>query len=412
MAEKSRRELSDTSHSMTIPEGFLPQLPGDFPQYKSKTPSPTEPEDPRAVLKRYLSVDSTPSSLAERMGRAAKSRAIPGPDYRAIGLGSCGSVFEIPGTEFAIKKGKDIKAIWNDFCLTNAVHNAISNTRDLMQTSFPEKTIPKTPFCSLFRTPNSTNYWETNVAKFPTSHREPGTLFQVDRIMPVPQPVRESLIEQYFEEEDADDAKSDEDNKDCLIRIYLGENQSGNQTYDSLRNFPLRLNMIEELGLDKTVLADEMAIGLAICHWQAQVDAMDAEFVLGSAQTTPLERRQVYELDDEPHDVDELDFTTRPIHIWLLDFDKSTRFELTPEHVEKYLVPAFLGNDPYYPRPDVDADLWTHFKETYIKASRLVLRNKRVKGSIHKLPELFVDKVVAKIEEHKDWNVEDNIVFG
>ena len=41
--------------------------------------------------------------------------------------------------------------------------------------------------------------------------------------------------------------------------------------------------MMEYLEVEVSELANEMAIDLAILHWQAQVDGMDVEFVLGSS---------------------------------------------------------------------------------------------------------------------------------
>ena len=290
------------------------------------------------------------------------------PDYKTIGLGSCGSVFEIPGTEVALKKGKDTDALSNDFLLTNAVHNAISDTQEMMQDAFPENTIPQTPHCSLFRLSTSQQYWATHLQKFPPSHRAPGAVFGVDRILPVPRSVREALIDLCFDDEIKQEAKHDAENEPCLIRVYLGENENGTETYDSLRNFPTRPNMIKNLDLDKTILADEIAIALATIHWQAQIDAMDAESVLGSARPTPLvKRRRTQHLpnNENPHDWNDISFTYRPIHIWALDFDKSHRIDLTPADVQKYLVPAFPGNDPYCPRPDIDAETWMRFSETY-----------------------------------------------
>ena len=337
------------------------------------------------------------------------------PDYKTIGLGSCGSVFEISGTEVALKKGKDTNSLWNDFLLTNTVHNAILDTQEMMQDAFPENTIPQAPHCNFFRLPTSQQYWATHLLKFPPSHRAPGAVFGVDRIFPVPRSVREALIDLYFDDEIRQDAKHDEENEPCLIRVYLGENENGTETYDSLRNFPMRLNMIKNLGLDKTILADEIAIALAKIHWQAQIDAMDAEFVLGSARPTPLvKRKRTQHLPNSknPHDCNEISFTYRPIHIWTLDFDKSHRIDLTPADVKKHLVPAFLGNDPYYPRPDVDAEMWMRFGETYLKASRIVLEHRRVSEHIMGLPGLFLEKVAEMIKKVEDWDPEESIVFG
>ncbi len=73
------------------------------------------------LLKRTLSVGtvvSTTSSFAERMN-GARFEVVDHFHLRDIGRGSCGSVFEIPGTPYAIKKGANTGAIWNDFNLTN-----------------------------------------------------------------------------------------------------------------------------------------------------------------------------------------------------------------------------------------------------------------------------------------------------
>lgn len=344
--------------------------------------------------------------------------------YRIIGVGTCGTVFEIPGTQLAVKKGNDTKAMWNDFLLTNRMHNAITDTREVLQDAFPERTLPKTPQCSDFWLPESKDYWDANLDRFPRSHRETGAAFQVDRILPLSQPVREALIKLYFDESDdiQEEAKNDVGNKHCLVRIYLGENETQGQIsncYDSLLNFPMRLNMIEDLGLDKGALAGEMAIALAIIHWEAKVDGMDVEFVLGSAAATVSERRRPYTVDESsdeqpaPFEVHALHFNHRSMHFWVLDFDKATSIKLTTNEVDKKLVPAFLGNDPYYPRPDVDEELWAEFSRIYLKASKLILKKKQGESPvIRSLPERFLAKVTEMIKENEDWDPEEQIVFG
>ena len=67
-----------------------------------------------------------------------------------IGVGTCGAVFEIPGTEIAVKKGKDFEAIWNDLVLTNTVYNAILDARGSLQNEIPSQTIPEAPRCTAF----------------------------------------------------------------------------------------------------------------------------------------------------------------------------------------------------------------------------------------------------------------------
>lgn len=318
----------------------------------------------------------------------------------------------MPGTALAFKKGTHASEIWKDFSLTNKVHNAVQDVRTMLQEAFPCSTIPKTPLCHEYHPIDDEEFWSHHIKRFPAGHRKKQPLFVVDRILPLPQPTREGLIETYFDDdkEVQQEAKDDPDNKDCLVRIYFGERESVSQqseSYDTLRNFPLRLNMMEDLDIEISDLAKEMAIGLAIMHWQAQVDGMDVEFVLGSSATWD---------GDQPKGYDQaakgINFERRALHLWMFDFDKATDIDLTKHDVDTKLVPAFLGNDPYYPRPQVDEELWEEFCSFYLEASEVILRRRRVDEVGRGLPRRFLDEVLKVLKEHEDWNEEDNIVFA
>ncbi len=188
---------------------------------------PASSESPSELLKRSLSVRSvvsTSSNFAKRMNSA--EIADGSWEYRIIGVGSCGTIFEIPGLESALKKGKDTEALWKDFVLTNKVHNAIADTREFLQDAFPDRAFPKAPRCRDFYLPDSKDFWDTALDKFPQSHRISGAVFQVDRILPLPKPVREALSSLYFDEDESvqEEAKINDENGDCLVRLYLGEN--------------------------------------------------------------------------------------------------------------------------------------------------------------------------------------------
>ncbi|KAL8951276.1 MAG: hypothetical protein Q9222_002731 [Ikaeria aurantiellina] len=348
-------------------------------------------------------------------------------DLRIIGLGTCGTVFEqtCNSNGIAVKKGRDIKAMWNDFRLTNIVHNAFKDTRELLQGAFPTTQLTRVPRCYSFNLPSHTLYWDVHLAKFPPSHRKVGAVFHADRIPPITRDRWMGIVDRYFEEDMQEEAKRNEENDDCLIRVYLGENETGTECYDSTRNFPMRLNMVEDFGEDKERLAKQMAVALAVIHWQAQVDAMDAEFVLGSASPLlrsprafcPSPKCEPYNVDeDQMHgvqlsDIDGASPEPQPNQLWVLDFDKSSPIELKKRDVYKRLIPAFLGNDPYYPRPDVDPGLWATFSDAYLKASEIVLRNKGVSPQALKLPKVFINTVTAKIKEQENWNAEEQITF-
>ncbi|KAG8527352.1 uncharacterized protein KY384_007504 [Bacidia gigantensis] len=429
MSQPESRNVSAGLYSTTLSEGFVYAVP----YLKVNEPLKNVPKGTSLqLLRRALSTKSdisTLSSFAARTQRAAMAQKPGSSDLRIIGLGSCGSVFEVPGTELAFKKGTNAAGIWQDFCLTNEVHNANRDVRTLMQQLFPAATIPKTPLCYEFHLADEDDFWlgapdsvgtsdrkehsSGYLHRFPESHRTRQPLFTVDRILPLPQPVREALIDAFFDEEVQHEATSDPDNEDCLARVYLGERETPTDDYDTLRNFPLKLNMIEDIDVDIPELAVEMAIGLATIHWQAKVDGMDTEFVLGSSATWDTDRPRGYsDSSQPPHKVKFVDFKRRAIHLWMLDFDKASRIKLTEQDVKTKLVPAFLGNDPYYPRPDVDEDLWNDFRGAYLKASHAILQNQRVEKKVLALPKLFVEEVQSVIKENEDWNEEDNIVFG
>ncbi|KAJ5192628.1 hypothetical protein N7449_008770 [Penicillium cf. viridicatum] len=228
----------------------------------------TKDED---ILRQTLSVRSivSASRFAERMRRA---KSLQDSTLVVIGRGTCGTIFEIPGTESAYKKGRDKDSLWNDANLTNKACRAVTETKTCLQETFPNTSIPR---------------WRENLSQFPND-TEIGYLFQVQRIFPLPKPSREALIRLYFPKKMHHSAYEDPDNKACLVRPYLGQRR-GEWEFSrpalSLHNFPLYLDQIEELQLEAVQYSEGMAIGLVIIHWKAHLDGMDMEFVLGSATT-------------------------------------------------------------------------------------------------------------------------------
>ena len=213
-------------------------------------------------------------------------------DLRIIGLGTCGTVFEIPNTRRAWKKGSRPTSIRQGFDLIQKVHLAMEAARGLIQERFPSMAIAKVLECYEYHSGDDEGFWtEHQQQRFPVGWQIKEPIFSMDRILPLPRKVRETLIDLYFDESESvqEEAQRDPRNEDCLIRLYLGERESPQQqeqAHTSLRNFEMRLNMMRDLDLDVESYATEMAIGLAIVHWQAQVDAMDTEFVLGMSPSS------------------------------------------------------------------------------------------------------------------------------
>ena len=131
-----------------------------------------------------------------------------------------------------------------------------------------------------------TSWCQDNLHKFPQEDqaRDPEALLEAKRIFPVPQVVRQALIDLYCPEAIKDSVKRDPNSKACLVRLYLGRVSTPKRIF-SLRNFQLHIDQMLNLNMDTLHYAKVMGEAIAVIHWQAQIDARDVEFVLGSAPT-------------------------------------------------------------------------------------------------------------------------------
>jgi hypothetical protein len=354
----------------------------------------------KEVLKRTLSVGtviSTGLSFAERMN-ADRHLSTDTTDYRDIGRGSCGSIFEIPGSANAIKKGANITSIWNDYVLTNVAHKSYITWAGLMQIKFPGLRVPRVPSAQLFHSPDSDDYWKANLHHFPKPDQTRAATFFVERILPVPLLTRQAIIGHFYETSQQAQTAEIRENSDCLVRIYLGKKHDMPHKYnstDTLRNFPLYLNDAKLLDLPVTVYAEEMAIGLAILHWDAGIDAADTEFVIGNSINAQMKLDPVSLRSAPPPVSTAKDFGSRETQMWMLDYDKCSALNLSgapPDViVQKYLV-AVTGNDPYYPNTQLDKALWGCFRAAYQKASSLINQFKEIEEDVAALPALVMDR--------------------
>ncbi|CAI7642950.1 unnamed protein product [Penicillium discolor] len=379
------------------------------------TETPPKDED---ILRRSLGVFSTvsTSTFAERMQRA---KFLQDPTLVVIGRGTCGTVFEIPGTESAYKKGRDKDSLWNDANLTNIACRAVTETKTRLQEIFPQTSIPLTEWIS---ENDLQNWWRDNLSQFPDD-TEIGYLFQVQRILPLPKPSCEALVRLYFPKKMHHSAYEDPDNKACLIRPYLGQRR-GEWEFSrpalSLQNFPLYLDQIEDLQLEAVQFSKEMAIGLAIIHWKAHLDGMDMEFVLGSATThgelpTVVENFKMV----KPFDIPAGDFHRRQVHLWMLDFDKADQLNLKEswESCCDKMVTAVTANDPYFPNPatmgTLEHKLWDTFERAYLlAASNLVPIQKDLPKKAIEYPALFLKAWKKRATELAKDTDGDFVEFG
>ncbi|KAF2194856.1 hypothetical protein K469DRAFT_469735, partial [Zopfia rhizophila CBS 207.26] len=358
--------------------------------------------DPKFTLKRFLStrsVVSTFSSFAERQQAVVRTRS----EFRAIGAGTCGTVFEVPGTTDAFKvannPGGHTDKLWNDF----QMHLRVSEAFD---TIGREKLAVHVPIIKYFVSSKDSEWWGENMDRFPQKYQSQSNLLCAERILPLAKLIRESLVDTYCPPSLVKEIKGSPSNKDCLVRIYLGKRKERISKFFQLRNFLLHLDQMEELELDTADFATHIADALAVMHWRVGIDANDVEFVLGSA---PYRVANPAQIISKPPTVKQIksmppntstwashndDFKRQITHIWLLDFNRCEDFFLNQSGIEK-LVAAFFRNDPYYPRPHgattKDQNLWATFRNRYIATSQA-----HVDKEHYHLPKLFIDTVAEE----------------
>ena len=375
-------------------------------------------ERPREMLRRILSTcnEDTPSSEVA-ISNEDHLRALPSQYLRGIGWGSCGKIYHQLGTTHVVKKAingnivlSDECRLWNDLIMHKKVEEVIDShtlSRDTIPVLVPRvyRYISK-----------ADEWWRTHDHMFPPEDRTPENLLISEHIPPIHAVGRNALMDYFCPEKLRPGAKLQESNKDCLIRLYLGKRRDhitrlrpGAKTYFGIRNFPLCLDQMEDIGLDTMAFASAMAETLALLHWEANIDAADIEFVLGGAPC--LTHKPLPGLEQLRHlAVDTSTDTTGsgtsvPVtHMWLLDFNQCQTIPMNEIGVDQ-AVKRFLDNDPYYPRPateGADERLWLHFQQRYIAASRKILDG----SQYSKLPFLFIEKLKRAMTARLEWKVE------
>lgn len=111
-------------------------------------------------------------------------------------------------------------------------------------------------------------FWENELFRFPPDY-EPCLALIAQRSPPVPQAVRELLIDRYCLQGLKSTIRESTPDKDCLVRLYLGNRRQhfGTSQFESfcLRNEKLYADQIEQLGLDIALYTRLVAQTLAAC---------------------------------------------------------------------------------------------------------------------------------------------------
>ncbi|KIW58744.1 hypothetical protein PV05_03242 [Exophiala xenobiotica] len=309
--------------------------------------------------------------------------------FRRIGQGFCGSVWAAEGGTTAMKRedGGPGRSLLNDYNMHKLV----------LETASQDKVSVCVPRWPNF-VKNDDSWWcDMNLARFPTGYTTCNVLC-AERIPPLPQEVRNRLIDRYCPPASVATIKANDADRDCLVRPYLGRRKIQNEArrgrnFFSLRNYPLHLNQAEDLELPILKYAHAMAEILAMMHWTAKIDANDIEFVLGGLQTQTKTGRNEY-----THDI------LGTHSLWVLDFDCCKPLAMDDAGIEQAAY-AFLRNDPYFPRPansaqSPDSSLWVEFRTRYLEYSQNLVTDHGV--ACLSLPEKFIARVVEMYEQGKE----------
>ncbi|KAJ5143409.1 uncharacterized protein N7515_002196 [Penicillium bovifimosum] len=363
----SRRELnsSDESASSISRDARIARL------YLEATELGLMPQS--EILKRALSVESVISTTSSfsRRSQSARFRSEL-QKINQIGSGLQGAIFEVVGQALVLKKeypGNETQSsnLRHEFL----VHRAVSAAFDQYKHATHSLVHVPKPHEFISRTENHT-FWDEVLPKMPPAYRTRGDVVKMDRILPLPKVVRKALITHIYSRDrnpdtaDIETLLNEPENKHCLARIYLGQ-IIGPMNLDNaapLRNFPLYLGFMEELGVNAVALANEMGKAYAILHWGAGINGDDVEFVLGTSA-----------IDAPTALVEPPDLQRRAVGLYLLDFGQCEVLDLAQDCDVVYQ--AFKGAMVTAVHPAL-LKLFAAFKNGYIDAGNVVLWQKQL----------------------------------
>jgi hypothetical protein len=366
-----------------------PSFLGDVEAARRYTQDDPENLPAEHILARGLSVNSvipTTSSFARRFQKAnnASSRA----EFNEIGYGVEGVVFEVAGTETVIKraKGDSSQALHPEFSIHSKVIEA-----GLKHELSRIVQIPKLYALHSASSPGGAAWWAAEGSRFPQQYREPHNIMVLQRILPLPKSIRHALIQRFHQGSAIEQEQflSRIEQKYCLVRPYLGERLKPDEKRAkfSLVNLGVYVHQLEGMSIDVGELAISMAEAVAVMHWEANIDAHDVEFVLGSQADSPDSKR--------------LDFQNRHIKLFLLDFGQCKYVGRDEAGLRRRGL-GILMNDPYYPRPSMrnaaSDNYWLAFKTKYIEVSSRILAGQESK--VQGMPQQLIEGIEQQVEKN------------
>ncbi|KAJ5788945.1 uncharacterized protein N7518_005956 [Penicillium psychrosexuale] len=333
-----------------------------------------------AILQRTLSLNSVISTTSSFSIRFQNARSRPDlQTLNQIGAGLQGAVFEQVGKPLVLKKefpgNEDLPSnLGHEY----RIHCTVSATFEYYHSLNSEVHVPK-PYNFIFKEENNA-FWDEILPKIPQAYCIRGDLMMMERILPLPKVVRRALISQFYTPQYLNNTRIEAilnhpGNKHCLARVYLGKANGTIDQETPLRNFPLYLEPMEQIGIETLPLANAMGKAYATLHWAAAINGDDVEFVLGTSAIAPEGRYH------EP------DFQHRAVQLYLLDFGQCETVDLTQD--PDIVYQAFKGamvtgdNQRFIPHYLKSPELFAIFRKGYTEAGNRILLDKRLEDKFN-----------------------------
>lgn len=376
---------------------------------------PAMDDGPHYELHRLLSIHTIVSTASSEAKGKNQAQEKDHDEWDLIGAGQCGTIFSCVGKSQVMKicnADWDPDALWIDW----VGHQSIFQYLGKYRTSVPDVIVP-TPLDFFPKDDDEflKNYEGLRDAanRAFDKHKKtklPAAMILSERIQPLPEAVRNALIETFCHPDMKQKVRDAPANKDCLLRVYLGSvnTRPPSPVAFTLRNFHFHLNQMELLRLDINGLASTMGRTLAVIHWAAKYDGRDIEFVLGSKTCTrkiDLEELQKctvptrFKRPENPKSIE--DYYHRKTELFCLDFNLVAPIGMDRAGAEM-AAQAFADNDPYFPKPHqkskVARSAWNTFAYSYFEMAQSILKDPEDSPSL--LPLYFLQKV-SELEGEK-----------
>lgn len=287
---------------------------------------------------------------------------------RKIGQGASGSVLEIRRTTLCLKKVATEADLERE---SHAGRHLCFYINEMAWKFLSEREGTRSESQALPRVPHY------SAEDCTPAQMADGAFLCLERIPPVLHSTRAGLIKRFLRPEDQAAARADPKNKDCLCKIYLGNKTTDMTAHEradelsTMRDFPLHLDQIFDLGLGAADLAKAMARGLAAGHWVAHMDMKGVDYVIGGRQRDPSSDAYYH----------------APLQLWMLDFDKVAPLDNSVDadkylpNIRRLVAATRATGGPYYPRVLARTEdewyVWVDFCRTYIETSTILLEKIR-----------------------------------